>query len=512
MRTFSVLPLVLLVACSSSATSDFLGGGSHADTASGSYDADSDTDTDADADTDYGDQADTGRPSSDSGDTDTDTEGTPCEEEEPVRLYISPDDSNSMGSAVLGRNAVLEGWGSAPQAPIRVHEIFNYYEWDYPAAELESLRVTPSLEKQVDGTWILQLGISSPPLGNDNRQPMNLVFSLDTSGSMAGGPMEDLKDTMRAIAGSLRYGDLVSVVDWSETPSVSLRAHPVSGADDATLLATVDALTSNGGTNLEGGLERAYELAEANYSDNRINRVVLISDGGANIGVTSEEVIGRYAGSEFRAGVYLAGVGVGTGRTYNDDLMDEVTDLGKGASTFVDNATEAWRVFGESRFVEQMDVAARNVRVTLDLPPGFSIGRSSAEEYSTDPTQIEPQNIAPSDSVVIFNRLDTCAPEQVSGESTVGVTLNWQDPATLQERSMEQSWTFAELLAADGARIAKGKALYTYGQALAAWQSGRRSETEWAVDLALVTLEAAEQQNPGDDALEEVRLVLEVLD
>ena len=81
------------------------------------------------------------------------------------------------------------------------------------------------------------------------------------------------------------------------------------------------------------------------------------------------------------------GLGVGTASTYNPDLMDTVTDVGRGASLYADTPTEVWKAMGTD-FINTMDVAARDVQVKLDLPPGFEIVRFSGEEYSTDPDEM----------------------------------------------------------------------------------------------------------------------------
>ena len=109
--------------------------------------------------------------------------------------------------------------------------------------------------------------------------------------------------------------------------------------------------------------------------------MVLVSDGGANVGVTEADLIGAEAGAYDEDGTYLVGVGVGDLGTYNDTLMDTVTDLGRGAALFVGSTDEAWRMLDE-RFDEVMDVAVRDVEVRLDLPPGFEIVRTSAEAVS----------------------------------------------------------------------------------------------------------------------------------
>lgn len=116
---------------------------------------------------------------------------------------------------------------------------------------------------------------------------------------------------------------------------------------DPTILKTADALTANGGTDLHAGLTRGYALAQKNYLRDASNRVILVSDGGANLGVVSKNLIARHAKDSGKDGIYLAGIDVVTDRSYYDALMDAVSDAGKGASIFVHNDAEASRTVGD---------------------------------------------------------------------------------------------------------------------------------------------------------------------
>ena len=104
-----------------------------------------------------------------------------------------------------------------------------------------------------------------------------------------------LKAVCQEIAGKLREGDMVSVVTWSSEQDVPLNSLAVTGPNDPALLSVFSSLASGGGTDLSGGLERGYELAQMNHSEDMVSRVLLISDGGANLGVTDGELIGRMA-------------------------------------------------------------------------------------------------------------------------------------------------------------------------------------------------------------------------
>ncbi len=475
-------------------------------------DTDTDTDTDADVDTGGDDADDTGSASdtADTGDT-GDTGEDECDESSEVTLYLSPDDSNSMSSPVQVREAVLDGWSSLSSVPVRTWEFMNYYTFDYTPAE-SGLAVSAGMVAGDDeGEYTLQIGVSSPALSNDARELMNVTLVLDTSGSMDGKPMDMLKASCRAIAGSLREGDIISMVVWDTSNAVILESHEVSGPDDSTLMAAINALSAGGGTNLSGGLDAGYALAQENYSADRINRLVLISDGGANAGETDISVIAANAADDSGDGVYLVGVGVGTAGSYYDDLMDTVTDAGKGASVFIPSEAEAEKIFGE-RFVSTMDVAARDVQVRLDLPPGFEIVRFSGEEYSSDPAEVEPQHIAPNDAMVFYQQLETCAPEILTDESAITVAARYEDPVTRAASEVSSTATFASLLAGDQALLRKGAAVYAYAEALKAYKEASTSaEKADIVAGALEVLGAAETANPEDADLAEIREVLEAL-
>ncbi|HFE46581.1 MAG TPA: VWA domain-containing protein, partial [Nannocystis exedens] len=334
-----------------------------------------------------------------------------------MTLFLSPDDSNSMSSPVQAREAVLSEWQGLSYVPLRMWEFFNYYTFEYPVAEPGTVVVTPELyrlDSQEDGEYTLQIGISSTELSNENRPPMNITLVLDESGSMSGSPMEMQKETCRALAAQLKSGDIVSMVGWDTENAIKLAGYAVTGPNDAMLLSKIEALEPGGGTDLHGGLVAGYQLAEASFDPDRINRVVLISDGGANAGVTDKDIIAEAAGDQDEDGIYLVGVGVGSyaDTGYNDQLMDTVTDIGKGASVFIPNKKEAWKIFGDD-FVNTMSVALRDVQVRLDMPPGFEIVKFSGEEYSDDPSEIEPQHLAPNDAMVFHQTIATCAPELV---------------------------------------------------------------------------------------------------
>ena len=452
-------------------------------------------------------------PDDDGIDNGSKNEGEACDDLDDVTLYLSPDDSNSMSSPVQVREAVLDEWGSVESVAIRTWEFFNYYRFDYPAAEAGQIAVSPSLYQPTaddDGEYLLQIGVTSEQLDAETRAPMAITLVLDTTGSMEGRSMDMLKESSMAIAASLREGDIISIVTWATDNQVRLERHVVAGPNDPTLLAELEALEPGGSTDLHGGLVAGYELAQGSYAPGFVNRIVLVSDGGANAGLTDVELIADFAGSQDEDGIYMVGVGVGDPLDYHDHLMDVVTDVGKGASVFISDADEAWSIFHDD-FISTMAVAARDVQVRLDMPPGFEIVSTSAEEVSTDVAEVEPQHLAPNDTMVFHQRIRTCAPELLEEDPLITVTVRYRDAATFETREVVHEQRISSLLQQSPAQLLKGAAIFSYAESLKAYKKADGESRALVTEGAFEALARAEAVLEGDADLAEIRAVLEAL-
>ncbi|WP_050434978.1 vWA domain-containing protein [Chondromyces crocatus] len=422
------------------------------------------------------------------------------DEESAPLLYLSSDDANSMGSPVLSRELIH--LGAAPSSPlIRTYEFLNYYRVAYEAAPQGRLRVVPQMqEAEEPGLYHLQIGVRSQD-PDPVRRPMTLTFVLDTSGSMRGSPMERQKAAIEALSASLTEGDIVNMVTWNSTNAVVLSGHMVNGPDDPGLQAAVNALSARGGTNLESGLAFGYQLALQHYGPDRLNRVILISDGGVNVGTTSAELIATHAKDGDQEGIYLVGIGTGPPSGYFNTPMNIVTDKGRGAYVYLDSVEEAWDVLRD-RFDEVMDVAARSVQVELTLPWYFRIERFYGEEYSEDATEIEPQHLAPGVAMVFNQVVRACDPEVVDLQDPVRVTARWESPLTYEQRETTVEVSVGELLAADTTQLVKGRAIIAYAEAL-------KEGNNWALKEAYAQVMAA---NPGgaDPELSEIAQIIQI--
>jgi Ca-activated chloride channel family protein len=403
----------------------------------------------------------------------------------PVVLYLSADDSNSMASPAEAREQIR--MGMAPSNPIRTYEFLNYYDVDFPAPATGELGLFADARAAgEDGAFDLLLAVRAPD-APALRRPMTITFVADTSGSMDGTPMDRERAAMRAIAGQLSDGDIVNVLTWNDGNAVALEGRRVDGPNDSAVLSAIDQLSAGGGTDLEGGLAAGYELARQHFGAERLNRVVMISDGGANIGETSGDIIGEASDDADGEGIYLVGVGVGPIGAYSDELMDIVTDMGRGAYVYLDSTDEAERMFG-ARFDETMEVAARDVRVEVTLPWYFQMKRFYGEEYSENPEEVDPQHLAPGDVTVIMQTVAACSPDVVDGADPVRLRVEWQSPIERQPREAVIETTIGALLDQDHARLEQAAAIVAFAEAL---KTGAAAELDAALD-SVRALDAAD--------------------
>ncbi len=412
-------------------------------------------------------------------------------------VYMSADDSNSQAQPALVRESLqneISIWGSP-----RYYEFLNYYIFDFEPASAGTVRVVPQLRlvEGTEDTYTLLVGVVSETLNAEDRRPANLVFSVDTSGSMSGVPIERAQAVLHALSSQLHAGDTISMISWSDTQDVFLRSHVVDGPDDRDLKRAINRLDSGGSTDLAAGLALAYELAGEGSTAETLSRVVLISDGGANTGITEEEIIGNGAADETAEGIYLTAVGTADPGAYSGAFMDHISDLGKGAHIYVDSDAEAQAMFGTDRFLSNLEIAIRDVRLGITLPSGFVIEEFHGEEMSLDPEEVKPQHLAPNDAMLYHQQIIGCLDGEEDPLFTFEVTF--QDPNTREDQVVTVHATLSEMLGAEANELAKADALVAFAKAI--YGDGSVAEASDAIA-------AAQVQNAGDSDLAEVQSLL----
>ncbi|MBU1221024.1 VWA domain-containing protein [Myxococcota bacterium] len=427
--------------------------------------------------------------------------------EEEVTYFMSADDSGSQAHAMLAKHNIQKGscyylMGNPP----REYEFLNYYSFNYERPAAGSLGITPQMMLDNDGMYKLLVGVVSESREIEDRRSLHFVFSIDTSGSMSGEPLENVKHVLRALAPRMRVGDIVSLVEWSNTQEVLLEAHEVSGPNDLDFLNVVNNLASSGSTDLHAGLVTAYDLANQYYSAERLTRVFLVSDGGANTGITDEEIIGNAASMQEGEGIFM--IGIGTSDYYNHQLMDRVTDLGRGAYVYVNDETAAYEVFSEERFLSNVDVAALGVRLEVTLPPAFIVAQFHGEEISTNPDEVRPQHLAPNDAMLYHSSLADCGSEDPASE-TVTFRVTWMDPLTRNPMEETISITIGELLEGPVDKLLKSNLIVNYARWIAGLEVYESEELDRATQKSrlLEELQTLYSETQDEDLSEIISLL-----
>ncbi len=424
-----------------------------------------------------------------------------CDTENATVLYLSADDSNSMAGPAVARALIKQG--QLVYKGLRTYEFLNYYDFDYPAAEPDRVSVSAQMRQAEDGTYNLQIGVRSPEPSAAARRPFNLTLSVDASSSMGWGregetAIDRVRDGCRALAGALKQGDIVSIVTWSASQTLLLDSLSVEGADDPRLIEQCDALVAYGTSDLNTGLSEAYRLARKNYDSSRINRVILMSDGGANVGTTEKELIAAEAQDAEGEAIYLLGAGMGDPWNYNDEMLNAVTDAGKGAYLFIDSEQEAEKMFGP-RLLSNLELAARDVQVALTLPPTLQMAQFHGEAYSAEPEQVEPQHLALGDAMIFHQVLESCDSDALDMEAEVRVTATYEHPTTREVQSDEYASTLGELLDGERGLLLKGDAVVAYAETLKELRTQTGSEALQHIDDTVDAIDRAAAVL-GDDA------------
>lgn len=282
----------------------------------------------------------------------------------------------------------------------------------------------------------LGIHISAPQISREQRQNLVLTLVVDVSGSMNNASginnrseslLEVAQAGLRTLPHQLKAGDKLNLVSFSTEAKVLLENWIYQG-DPSAFLAAVNGLRTEGGTNLNAGLNQAYTLARAQFQPDAINRVVMLTDAYANRGQIDASVIAQHTRHEDREGIYFSGLGFGA--DFNEAFLNELTEAGKGSYFSIITSEDAERSFGE-RFMALVNVAARDVRFRLDYPASLKHSGSAAEERSQVATEVQPVHFSYNTAQFFLERFQTEG-EQELRQELFSLTLNYLDPITLK--------------------------------------------------------------------------------
>ena len=256
-----------------------------------------------------------------------------------------------------------------PEA-VRVEEMINYFPYDYaaPASPEEpfSTAATMMPNPWQPGHKLLRIGVKGYSLQAQERPAANLVFLIDTSGSMnEASKLPLLVKSLGMLVDTLRPEDKVSIVTYAGSAGVVLP--PTKAGDKAAILAAFDRLQAGGSTDGGEGIRLAYQQAEANFDPKAVNRVLLATDGDFNVGITDPGELRGFVERERGKGIFLSVLGFGMGNL-NDQMMQELAQNGNGVAAYIDTLNEARKVLVEEATSSLFPIA-KDVKIQVEFNP-----------------------------------------------------------------------------------------------------------------------------------------------
>ncbi|MHA1546233.1 MAG: YfbK domain-containing protein [Alphaproteobacteria bacterium] len=277
---------------------------------------------------------------------------------------------------------------------VRVEEMINYFPYDYagpseaktPFKVSTTVMPTPWNAK----TSLIHIGIKGYKILAADKPRANLVFLLDTSGSMnAPGKLPLLRNSFKLLLGALDPQDTVAIVAYAGSAGTVLE--PTKVKDKNKILAALDRLHAGGSTAGGEGIRQAYQLAKQNFAKAGVNRVILATDGDFNVGISSPAELKSFVARQRKTGISLSVLGFGAGN-YNDALMQTLAQNGNGNAAYIDTLSEARKVLVEEAGSTLFTIA-KDVKIQVEFNPqivseyrliGYETRKLAREDFNND--------------------------------------------------------------------------------------------------------------------------------
>jgi Ca-activated chloride channel family protein len=275
----------------------------------------------------------------------------------------------------------IKGGYLPPRGAVRMEEFVNAFDYNYPRQPQNVFNVyTEAMPSPFgQGLVLLKVGIMGKVVGREARKPANLVFVIDASGSMDKPDRLPLvRFAIEQLVNVLEPDDRVSLITYGTHANLVLENVPASDRD--TIIKAVDAIQTSGSTNMLEGIRLGYEIAQRTYREMTesasqqgvvmkgvMSRVMLLSDGVANIGTTDAAQILKDVEQYKNFGITFSSAGFGMG-SYNDTTLEQLSNKGDGSYVFVGSKGEAKRVFGEEMSAN-LQTIAKDAKIQVEFNP-----------------------------------------------------------------------------------------------------------------------------------------------
>lgn len=308
----------------------------------------------------------------------------------PLSTFAADCDTASYSNI---RSYIEEGM-LPPAGAVRVEEMINYFDYDY-VSDPEAGKKFAVYTEYSDCPWnkdtkLMMVGLNTAAIDMSEKKASNLVFLIDTSGSMyEENKLPLAQKAFKMLAENLDENDRISIVTYAGSDTVVLNG--VEGSEAYTICEALDSLEASGSTNGSAGLITAYEIAEQQFIKDGNNRVILATDGDLNVGLTSESDLVGLITEEKDSGIFLSVLGFGSDNL-KDNKLEALADHGNGNYSYLDSVYEAKKVL-----VDEMGgtlyTVAKDVKLQIEFNPeqvkgyrqiGYENRALSAEDFADD--------------------------------------------------------------------------------------------------------------------------------
>ena len=310
--------------------------------------------------------------------------------EEPVSTFSIDVDTASYANV---RRFLKQGV-LPPKDAVRIEEMINYFDYTYPQPEAGkdpfATYVTLAPSPFAEGRELMQIGIQGRDIDKAARPPVNLTLLVDVSGSMHSEDKLPLaKQALKLMLDQIDPADTISMAVYAGAAGEVLPPTPVS--DKRKIVAALENLQAGGSTAGGEGLRLAYSLAEQGLKDGAVNRVMLLTDGDFNVGITDSEQLEDFISRKRETGIYLSVLGFGRGN-YNDAMMQKLSQAGNGTAAYVDTLSEARKVLADD-LAGNMFPIADDVKIQVEFNPakvaeyrliGYETRMLNREDFNND--------------------------------------------------------------------------------------------------------------------------------
>jgi Ca-activated chloride channel family protein len=308
--------------------------------------------------------------------------------EEPVSTFSIDVDTAAYA---LIRSSLTAGQ-LPPADAVRIEEMINYFPYAYPAPDGQPFQHTINVFETPwnADTQLVHIGLQGEMPSIQDRPALNLVFLIDTSGSMeSADKLPLLRQSFRLMLDNLRPEDEVAIVTYAGSTSIALQ--PTQASERTTILAALNALNAGGSTNGQGGLEQAYALAETMKTDGDVSRVILATDGDFNVGLSDPRGLQAYIEDKRDTGTYLSVLGFGRGNL-QDATMQSLAQNGNGTAAYIDTLSEAQKVLVDN-LTGALFPIANDVKIQVEFNPstvaeyrliGYETRALNREDFNND--------------------------------------------------------------------------------------------------------------------------------